>query len=338
MAIFSPAEWRSMLSRCFDLSPCTRCSPLEYRHYFYESMCWILRDDVEHFSRSVRMFRTPPLAVESLVVMPINPQRLLTETLCLKARVKNNIINDNTDCRRRRNSWWKCLRPYLCLLCVHLWSRTRTFQFLVVVAGRFGEIFKVSPRDRVQQRLVEHGIFQQRLPSRSLTLLFRVVTELFILHRHLPVCLGTANQGGFQHFSPREKVRLWVALGVGTAPRVELIHAGGSAGGFLHGCSRCVDALSSRLVETSGLRSRSLAAWVKAGMGPSSCVSLRLLLEEFLRVFLSLVLAQFALGNWCIISFVLASGSHCSGCLGVACEYGNWIFREMTFSSVQYLA
>ena len=33
---FSPAEWRSMLSRCFDLSPCMRSSPLEYRHYFYE--------------------------------------------------------------------------------------------------------------------------------------------------------------------------------------------------------------------------------------------------------------------------------------------------------------
>ena len=38
---FSPAEWRSMLSRCFNLSPCTRCSPLEYGHYFYEFMSWI---------------------------------------------------------------------------------------------------------------------------------------------------------------------------------------------------------------------------------------------------------------------------------------------------------
>ena len=53
---FFPAEWRSMLSRCFDLRPCTRCSLLEYGYYFYESMCWILRDDVEHFSRSVRIF------------------------------------------------------------------------------------------------------------------------------------------------------------------------------------------------------------------------------------------------------------------------------------------
>ena len=33
----------------------------------------------------------------------------------------------------------------------------------------------------------------------------------------------------------------------------------------------------------------------------------------------------------CIISFVLASGSHCSGRLGIAEEYGNLILREMTF-------
>ena len=39
--VSSPAEWRSMLSRCFDLSPCTRSSPLEYRLYFYELTSWI---------------------------------------------------------------------------------------------------------------------------------------------------------------------------------------------------------------------------------------------------------------------------------------------------------
>ena len=32
---------RSMLSRCFDLNPCTRSSPLEHRHYFYELTSWI---------------------------------------------------------------------------------------------------------------------------------------------------------------------------------------------------------------------------------------------------------------------------------------------------------
>ena len=174
-------------------------------------------------------------------------------------------------------------------------------------------------------------IIVQGLPSRSLTLVFCVVAEFFILHRRLPVCRVRQTNGFFALFPVVKKCALGLALGVGTAPRVEPIHAGGSVGGFLHGCSRCVDALSRRLVGTSGLRSRSLAAWVKAGTGPSSCVSLRLLLEEFLRVFLSFVLAQFALGNWYIISFVLASGSHCSGCLGVAYVYVNWILREMTF-------
>ena len=67
-------------------------------------------------------------------------------------------------------------------------AETWTLKFLLVVeVVSVSEVLKVS-QDRVQQRLVKHGVFQQRLPSRSLTLLFRVVTELFILHRHLPFC------------------------------------------------------------------------------------------------------------------------------------------------------
>ena len=46
---FFSCRMRSMLSRCFDLSPCTRGSPLEYRHHFYELTSWILCDDVGHF-------------------------------------------------------------------------------------------------------------------------------------------------------------------------------------------------------------------------------------------------------------------------------------------------
>ena len=89
---------------------------------------------------------------------------------------------------RRQNSWWKYRRSSPILLYSGLWSRTSTFQFLMVVeVVSVSEVFKVS-QDRVQQRLMEHGIFHQRLPSRSLTLLFRLVTELFILHRHLPFC------------------------------------------------------------------------------------------------------------------------------------------------------
>ena len=165
------------------------------------------------------------------------------------------------------------------------------------------------------------------MPSRSLT--FPV--EVFIAQVRVHLLLMNLVKGFFTLVPEGKKCALGSALGVGTAHRVEPIHAGCSAGGFLHGRSWCVDAVSRRLVETSGLRSRSLAAWVKAGTGPSSCVSLRLLWEEFLRVFLSFVLAQFALGMWYIISLVLASGSHCSGCLGVADVFENWILREMTF-------
>ena len=120
--------------------------------------------------------------------------------------------------------------------------------------------------------------------------------------------LGTANQAVFRTFP------------IGTGCGHQLIHAGRSAGGFLRGRSWCVDAVSRWLVETSGLGPRSLAAWVKAGTGPSSCVSLRLLLEEFRCVFLSFVFAQFALGIWYIISFVLASGSYCSARFPLVCN------------------
>ena len=54
--LHSHAEWRSMLSRCFDLSPCTRCSPLEYGHYFYESMCWNRLDDEGIFRAQCAFF------------------------------------------------------------------------------------------------------------------------------------------------------------------------------------------------------------------------------------------------------------------------------------------
>ena len=92
--LHSHAEWRSMLIRCFDLSPCTRCSPLEYGQYLYESMCWNLLDDEGHFSRSVRIFPMPPFGVESLVVLPINLDDLWLYTSHLRARVQNN--NNNT--------------------------------------------------------------------------------------------------------------------------------------------------------------------------------------------------------------------------------------------------
>ena len=56
-------------------------------------------------------------------------------------------------------------------------------------------------------------------------------------------------------------------------------------------------------------------------------------LEEFLRVFLSLSSRSSHLESGTLFLRVLASGSHCSGCLGVAFVYESWILREMTFSS-----
>ena len=56
----------------------------------------------------------------------------------------------------------------------------------------------------------------------------------------------------------------------------------------------------------------------------------------FWKNFLSFVLMQFALGIWCIISVVLVSGSHCSGRLGIAEEYGNLDFSgDVYFRGVQ---
>ena len=90
---------------------------------------------------------------------------------------------------RRQNSWWKCRRLYPTLRYTGLWSRTWTFQFLLVVeVVSVSEVFKVS-LERIQQRLVEQiVVFQQRLPSTSLTFQFRVVAEIFLLQRRLPVC------------------------------------------------------------------------------------------------------------------------------------------------------
>ena len=65
---------------------------------------------------------------------------------------------------RRRNSWWKCLRSYPFLPCTGLWSRTWTFQFLMVVIVSVVKVFSVYTQDRVPQRLVKQNIvFQQRL-------------------------------------------------------------------------------------------------------------------------------------------------------------------------------
>ena len=71
--------------------------------------------------------------------------------------------------RSLRNSWWKCRRSYPIPGCRYEWSRTSTFQFLVV--EREFLVFKVFFPDRVQQR---------RLSRRSLTFPVEVFKVLIL--------------------------------------------------------------------------------------------------------------------------------------------------------------
>ena len=65
---------------------------------------------------------------------------------------------------------------------------------------------------------------------------------------------------------------------------------------------------------------------MKAGTGPSSCVSLQELFEAFPD------LCARAVRTWNLVHYfsVPVSGSHCSGRLGVAFGSEDWIFREMS--------
>ena len=90
------------------------------------------------------------------------------------------------------NSWWKCRRSCPIPCCSCLWSRTSTFQFLVVECDLL--VFKVFPENRVQQRLFRR---------RSLTFPFLVVVfKVFALGKvHLLLTL----QLSLVHFSPIQK-------------------------------------------------------------------------------------------------------------------------------------
>ena len=97
---------------------------------------------------------------------------------------------------RRRNSWWKCLRSFPILLCTGLWSRTLTFQFLMVVtvwAGRGEEVFKVYAQDRIQQRFVE----QKTLTFQFFMVVAEVeVFKVYALDRIQQRFLEQPNSGG----------------------------------------------------------------------------------------------------------------------------------------------
>ena len=92
-----------------------------------------------------------------------------------------------------------------------------TFQLhMVVVDGAVMKAFKVSPRDRVQQRSVE----QISLASQSLrVVVFKVSSQdrFLLLHPRTRLVLWMRLLQGFSHFSPNsKKCAVGSALGVGT--------------------------------------------------------------------------------------------------------------------------
>ena len=162
---------------------------------------------------------------------------------------------------------------------------------MVVIASVV--VFLVYTQDRVRQRLVEHGIFQQRLPSRSLTLLFRVIAEFFILHRRLPVCRVRQINGFFALFPEGKKVRRWVRTRGRNC----------SAGGFLHGCSWCVDAFSKWLVGNFWARTQKFGG---LGEGWDGALVMRQPTTTFGRISSCfLVLCARAVRTWNLVHYFL---------------------------------
>ena len=120
---------------------------------------------VEQLPDILQFFRALSPDPEQVIEVP----KILPEDVSMRTAVRDTAAG--------RTAGGMCPRSYLCLLCVRLWSRTRTFQFLVVVTGCLGdEVFKVSPRDRIQQRFLEQI---------TLTFQFRVVEvfKVFVMDR-----------------------------------------------------------------------------------------------------------------------------------------------------------
>ena len=100
---------------------------------------------------------------------------------------------------RRQNSWWKYRRSSPILRYSGLWSRTSTFQFLVVEGNT--SVFKVSSQDSVQQRCMPlRNAVLSGLWSRSWIL----VCLVEVLQRLLRVLVNTLVKGFFRTF-PRVK-------------------------------------------------------------------------------------------------------------------------------------
>ena len=95
--------------------------------------------------------------------------------------------------------------------------------FLMVVEGVvLVEVFKIFSQNRIQQRLWSRSLIFQ------LAEVFQIFSRARVLLPHRVVCVTMQMRilQGFSHFSPFEKkCEVGLALGVGTASRVEPIHA-----------------------------------------------------------------------------------------------------------------
>ena len=206
-------------------------------------------------------------------------------------------------CRRWKTDWWwKCASSSI-LSCPSRLSQCPRSPLPVILTGAVCVLLSRRQNSWWKCRRSYPTLRYAGLWSKMFTFQFFVVAEIFLLQRRLLVCRVRQIKGFFALF-PERKCDVGSALGVGTGYGYQLIHAGGSAGGFLHGSSWCVDAVSRWLVETSGLGPRSLAAWVKAGTGPRHASAY----DYFWKPFLFFVLVQFALGVWYIISVSLYLG------------------------------
>ena len=176
---------------------------------------------------------------------------------------------------RRQNSWLKCRRPYPILLyCSGLWSRTLTFQFLVMEGDLLA--FKVFFPDRVQQR---------RLLRRSLTILllvevFKVFAQdrVHLHHSHLQlVFMNTqmsVGKGFFGLFPGLKRARSPPPVRVRGCPLGRALDSGGLCGGAGQGRVRRVLRVPRRLVEAGlGLTSTSATVGAKSAvtMAIASC-------------------------------------------------------------------
>ena len=102
------------------------------------------------------------------------------------------ILPEDVSCERQfasrswRNSWWKCRRSFLGPCCSSLWSKTPTFQFLVVEGESL--VIKVFFPDRVQQRcMFLQNAFLSGLWSRTLISPLVEASKIFAHYRVHPL-------------------------------------------------------------------------------------------------------------------------------------------------------